>query len=82
MKLEIYRENKTEKELTRIILIRDGKDIDVVCVDANGKPLKDGHILGFRPGGGVYLYADIDADLGFDTDGEGRIKTVPERLLE
>lgn len=78
MKIGIYEETK-EKEITLRLFAVSGV-IDVYCVDENGDRLESGYLLSFGGSGTVYRIADVDPNLGFDLDSEGRIKTVPETL--
>lgn len=75
LKFEIY-EPKEEKrdEIIRLRLISGMDGVKVCAVDRNGNREASGSLVLFRKDGMIRLLSDISKFLGFDLDGDGRIK--------
>jgi len=77
MRLEIYGEEaKKEEEPTILRLVAIGSVRYLVAVYGNGVTRNRGNILEFWSDGRIGRCEDVNPDLGFQLDKNGRVKVV------
>lgn len=76
MKLKIYEEKEKKEDKTVRLKLKDDEDGDIslIAVDKDGDEMIAGTLLVMQDDGTLYLNEDINEDLGFKLDKDGRIK--------
>ena len=74
MILRAYRPDATPDKVVRIDVKQSADGIVINAVDENGDIVAGGHLVKLRTTGRIWHCRNVDPDLGFDLDGNGRIK--------
>ena len=77
MKLEIYNAQDASDNVVRMRLIMEHSTIKLIVVDADGKTVPGGYLLGFETGKrGFYLCTSIASSFGFPLTDDGRLRAA------
>lgn len=74
MELEVFGEAHAHEEPTRLRLVKGGNEnVVLMVVDVAGYCRSGGYILKMKKSGKAYLCGNINPDLGFQLDKQGRL---------
>lgn len=77
MKFEIYDENNNKEEVVILKIEQDGVENGrVIAVDESGVRITQGYLLDFTKDGQIQLCRDVNPNLGFKLDKQGKIMLV------
>jgi len=73
-KIKVYQKTESEEPVVRLKLEQGNGYVDLVAVDKHGYRVSQGYIATIYESGRMHRCGSVDPGLGFQLDGNGRVK--------